>query len=55
MTRQQIECRLIELEALRLERVDRAGVECEEDVPDDAEGQAICAEWNALVAALKII
>ena len=45
--------RLQQLEDRRHDHVTQAGVECEEDVPDDAEGKAICAEWNALTTALN--
>lgn len=51
--RQEILARLGELEDLRFARVEQAGVECEEDVPDDAEGRAISTEWNGLIAALN--
>jgi hypothetical protein len=52
-TRQEMLARLGQLENMRCDRVAQAGVEQEEDLPDDAEGRAISAEWNAIVATLN--
>lgn len=53
MTRQQMLDRLQQLEGMRRDRITQASVDREEDVPDDAEGRAISAEWNDLVTALN--